>query len=119
MAHYTYHASRGCDIDLPGDSLADAICSGFSAIARDLGLGNAAGFRLYSVRAEHTRGILGGKGGIVVSIRHSGLPLASGCAMHCPSRPGCPHEPPVRRTEAWIEGKPADCPDPIDIRVQC
>lgn len=116
--NWTYHANHGGDFGLTGDTLSEAICNGFTAIARDMGLGNAAGYRLVAVRAEYRHGILGGKGGIVLRVRHAGMPLASGCTEHGTLTQHCICRPTERVSEGWIFGKPEDCPEPIEIAIR-
>lgn len=77
MIKYAIYKSSQYHIALPGDDIVAAVESGMPRIVADLGIGNAAGYRLKSIRAEN--GYLGGDAyGVLVTIVASGMPLVSG-----------------------------------------
>lgn len=90
--------------DISGDTLVDAVEANFDRIARDLELGNAAGYRLVKVVLHYRPGILGGKGGAELIIRSKGLDLA-----HRPA------DPAATQTTVWIYATPDDLPAPVTL----
>jgi hypothetical protein len=109
MKQFRMHRAGGsCPAALPGNDLADAIQGNFDAIAREAMLGNAAGYTLEAVSAEYRPGILGGKGGVELTIRARGVPLAT-------------HDDRPKQSRlhtVWIEAAPADCPEPLNIEIR-
>lgn len=108
MKNYNLQRSGGsCPVNLPGDDLADAITGGWDTIAKEAGLGNAAGYKLHSAIAEYAPGIIGGKGGCRLTIKASGLPLAHR-----------PHDSyPSKTYEIWIDCTEEDIPNAINITI--
>ena len=92
--------SYGPDFPLVGDTAIAAIEAGFGAIAADLRLGGADGYRLLSVDAQYQGSILDGRGGIELTIVWTDAPAG---------RKGTGD-----RNEAivWVTGRPDDMPEP-------
>lgn len=80
MSTYALFKSAHFGISLPGDNIVSAVERGMSTIARELDLGNAAGYELQAIRADN--GNLGGDvRGVLVTIVAKGMPLANGSAI--------------------------------------
>ena len=73
---FSVKGNNRSDFRISGETLVEAIEAEFPRIANEANIGNAAGYKLVSVKAEYRSGILGGKGGVVLSIEHLGAPLA-------------------------------------------
>ena len=96
---YRLHRSCGnCDVTLRGKNIIEAIEGNFGIIANEAGIGNAAGYSLISVDSQYKAGILGGQGGVEVSINATGMPLVSGATG------------PQTRSTVWIHAQPDDLP---------
>jgi hypothetical protein len=108
---FSVHQPMGsCNLRMSGNNFVDAVEKNFdSHIAKAaLGLGNPAGYRLHKVVAEYKLGILGGKGGIEITIDHSGLDLA-----HEPASPN------IYRSKVWVYGSSNDLPsDPYEFEIR-
>jgi hypothetical protein len=102
MSKYALRLSGcSCPVQLPGETLVEAIEGGMSRIVSELGIGSAAGYRLVSIIAKP--GNIGGHDmGAVVHIVAGGLPLAH--------QPQNAHQPLLSYT-AYIEG---DIDGPIE-----
>lgn len=110
-----------------GESLREAFAQNFSKIIGTR-LGNCAGYRLVSVRSEYvptlfghwtllSGGKWGPKGGVRITIRHQGLPMASGCAVHTHLTANCPCEPPIQQASIDIECDPSECVEPMEFSI--
>lgn len=107
MKTWTLYRNNESDVELKGETLDEAIVSHFKTIAAAAKLGNAAGYSLERVEVAYERGILGGKGGAVVTITASGLPLAHKTAG------------PSKTYTVWIQGAtPEDCPELHEISIK-
>ncbi len=88
---------------LDGATLAEAIENNFPAIAQQAGVGNAAGYRLVSVRAEMDTGWPG----VLITIVAFGQQLA-----HMDAPPATP-----QTHYARIFAKPEDLPAPVEFTI--
>lgn len=88
------------DYSIEGENLIDAIEKNFEKIARKAYVGNAAGYKLLEVKAEYAKGILGGQGGVCLTIRNAGQRLANGVTGE------------EKITEVWIFATVDDIPNP-------
>jgi len=96
---YSVKGNNRSDYRISGNGLIEAIEAEFPRIANESNIGNAAGYKLVSAKAEYRAGILGGKGGVVLSIEHLGAPLAHRAA-----------DPEPKVSEVWIYAAPEDLP---------
>lgn len=102
MRSWGLHTGGDSYRSLPGDTLVDAITNNFDVIASEAGVGNAAGYRLVSVRAELARGWPG----VEVAIVAYGQDLAHQAALTGP-----------KTTVVRIRATPEDLPEPVDIQI--
>jgi len=101
MKNFEVHVGGGYSpFEISGENFIDAIEKNFDHIAKVHRIGNAAGYKLTEVVAEYKKGILGGKGGVVLYISAKGQDLA-----HKPASPN------AQTTEVWIFAKPEDLPE--------
>lgn len=70
--NYTVHRSGACDIGIEGTDIKEAVENNFSVLAKEMNIGNAAGYSLDKVTIEYKPGILGGKGGIELAVTAHG-----------------------------------------------
>ena len=99
----------GAAATIEGRDLKEAIEHGFkTVIVRAAGgLGSAAGYVLDRVTAEYAPGILGGAGGVEVSILAHGMDLAHREVDKTP-----------RPSKAWIYAGPGDLPEPVEFDLE-
>jgi len=104
-------AGLGVTATIDGPSLKEAITRNFQAVAQVASLsgplGNAAGYVLDDVRAQYTPGILGGRGGVEITILSHGMDLAHRLAS---INQIC--------STVWVYADPSDMPHPVvfDLR---
>lgn len=96
---YSVKGNNRSDYRISGETIVDAIEADFMRIAKDANIGNAAGYKLVSVKAEYRSGILGGQGGVVLRIEHLGAPLAHRAA-----------DPEPKVSDVWIYAAQEDLP---------
>ena len=104
MKTYSMHRAGGaCNVTLQGDNIIEAIERNFGLIVREADIGNAAGYSLISVTSKYRPEILGGKGGVDVTIESIGRPL---CHNSCTD----PHT----TRHIWLEADSEDLPTPYN-----
>ena len=100
----SFRASAGItNFSVRGTDLIDAIRSNLRTLGLKSDAGSVAGWRTHSVYAQYEKGILGGKGGVVVTLNASGLPDALGRTT------------PAKNHVVWIEATPEDLPQPWSL----
>lgn len=122
MMNYSVHRDQGAAELISGESLVEAIEKNFKKIVSPLSLGNIAGYELEQVSAEYKEGILGGKGGVELTIVSHG----SDALLDYNTE----NDPP-KTTKIWIEASKADLPkrhefeltpskvfDPFDFEIE-
>ena len=98
---YRLHRSGGsCDVVLNGNDILSAIEGNFKTIAGEARMGNAAGYKLISATVESKSGVLGGKGGVEITLKHRGQDLA-----HKPASET------VSTSMVWIHAEEKDLPE--------
>jgi hypothetical protein len=102
MTRFALHMKNGCPMVLPGRNAIEAIESNFRLIAEEAGIGSPAGYHLVEVTSTYNQWILGGKGGIEVTITAKGLPLAHRPGEYTPEHTG----------RALIYADKSDLPEP-------
>lgn len=102
------HRGNGTsDSTLRGDTLAQAIENNIAQLHHASSLGNAAGYILLGVYAQYVDGILGGKGGVEITVDHAGSRLANERFNMQPRS--------VQANTYWLYAEKDDCPEPIEI----
>lgn len=97
---YIHWDGEATETSISGETLVEAIESQFEMIGRKLGIGNVAGWRLDRVTMEYVEGILGGKGGVVLTVSAYGSR-----ALVNYKEEAEPHSKSV-----WIHADREDCP---------
>jgi hypothetical protein len=76
--NYWLHLGGNRRRDIEGQNIIDAIEANFGVIAKESGIGNAAGYIIDEVCIEYNHGILGGTGGAELTITAHGQTPANG-----------------------------------------
>ena len=108
MKNFSVNTPAGSDFSISGDNLISAIEDNFSSLARQFGVGNAAGYVLDRVRMEWKGGILGGKGGIELCITAHGSDNLVGYD---------PTSDAPKDTVIWIRASRDDLPEPYEFQI--
>lgn len=104
-----YYIAGTPRLDLPGDTFVQAVEDNFRAIAKQAGIGNAAGYALERVTAEYSPAADGKKGGAILTIVSTG---SSSSVNYDPA-----NDKP-RTTTVEIGGAtPADLPAPYEFEI--
>ncbi|MFS0841229.1 hypothetical protein [Paenibacillus sp. 1P03SA] len=99
MREFRVMSGSGSFFTIQGSTLIEAIEKNFNRLHREFNFGNAAGYVLRSVKAEYREHALGGKGGVLLEVRHTGMDLAHTKAS-----------PDVKTTNILIYAAPEDLP---------
>lgn len=109
MKNWSIHwAGKLMETTISGETLVEAIESNFGMIGHKLMIGNVAGWRLDKVWMEYQDGILGGKGGVVLTILAYGSDALVNYKTEVAPKQSC----------VWIHAAPEDCPDKYEFKIE-
>lgn len=101
---YMVHRSGASDFFIEGVDLKDAIENNFQTLAKEMKIGNAAGYQLDKVAMEYKPDILGGQGGVELSVIAHGSDLLVNYD---------PYKDEPKTSTIWIYAKKKEVPDGV------